>query len=443
MNTSYRQILSISTPIMLGSAVQNVIASTDAVFLYHLGEYDFAAIGFVGVFYLVVAAIGYGFSRGGQILIARRMGEGRPGDIGPVFYAMLYYELALALFMFLFMRYGCSYLFQFMLNSPIIIEKSMIYLDYRSWGVFFSYLGVALIALYSGVGRTVFIIVVTLILATVNILLDYALVFGHWGMPAMGIAGAGLASAIAELVAFVVFVLYILLDQKARVYRLFQYHKPNLALIRQQYSISIPMVLQAIIGLGSVLVFVSFVEKLGERELAINQLVRMVYLILSIPCWGFSSGINTLVSNLIGQRKRGGVLPVVRRTAWLSLLFTMALTLPIVLAPEALLYPLLGGADMSLVTEARPVFNLLPAIMTSFAVGGVFFNGLIGTGATLFGLKVQGWSVAGYVIYIYLAIHVFDGGLVWAWAAELFYWAAMLLVALWYLRSDRWHELRL
>ena len=82
LNTSYRQILAISTPIMLGSAVQNVIALSDSVFLYHLSEVDFAAIGFVGVFYLIVAAIGFGFSKGGQIMIARRMGEENYKEIG-------------------------------------------------------------------------------------------------------------------------------------------------------------------------------------------------------------------------------------------------------------------------------------------------------------------------------------------------------------------------
>ena len=59
LDFSYKRILAISTPIMLGSAVQNVIALSDSVFLYHLSETDFAAIGFVGVFYLVIAAIGY------------------------------------------------------------------------------------------------------------------------------------------------------------------------------------------------------------------------------------------------------------------------------------------------------------------------------------------------------------------------------------------------
>jgi len=71
LNTSYKQILSISVPIMLGSAAQNIIVLSDNVFLYHVSETDFAAVGLVGVFYLIIASIGYGFSRGGQILIAR------------------------------------------------------------------------------------------------------------------------------------------------------------------------------------------------------------------------------------------------------------------------------------------------------------------------------------------------------------------------------------
>jgi Na+-driven multidrug efflux pump len=54
LKTSYAQILAISAPIMLGSAAQNVIALSDSVFLYHKTELDFAAIGFVGVFFLKV-----------------------------------------------------------------------------------------------------------------------------------------------------------------------------------------------------------------------------------------------------------------------------------------------------------------------------------------------------------------------------------------------------
>jgi len=426
---------------MLGSAAQNVIALSDSVFLYHLSDLDFASIGFVGVFYLVVAAIGYGFSRGGQIMIARRMGEINPDQVGRTFYAMLYFELGLAIFMFFFMQYGCYYFFQLFVDSEIVFAKSLEYLEYRSWGVFFSYAGVAIIALYTGVARTAFIIFDTLILAAVNITLDYVLIFGNWGMPAMGIGGAGLASTIAEIVAFIIFFVYILFDRKARDYGLFRLPKVDFALISQIYRLAFPIVAQAFVGLGSWFVFFGIVENLGERELAITNLVRMVYLVLSIPTWGFSAGVNTLVSNFIGQQKRQAVLPIVWKTAKISWGATMLITLPFVLFPHQMLYPLLGGQDMSLITEAQPIFWVLLGILCVFSVGGVFFNGLIGTGATYYALKMQTWCAIGYLIYIYIVVNISSGGLPWAWASEIWYWAALFILAFLYLRSRDWYEL--
>ena len=427
---------------MLGSAAQNVIALSDSVFLYHLSEEDFASIGFVGVFYLVIAAIGYGFSRGGQIMIARRMGERNPQEIGRTFYAMFYFEIGLAVFMFLFMQYGCYYFFSLIVDSNVVFEKSLEYLEYRSWGVFFSYTGVAIIALYTGVARTSFIIIDTIILAIVNITLDYVLIFGHWGFPSMGIGGAGLASTTAEIVAFIVFVGYIFFDKEARSYQLFQLPKFDLKLIRQIYRLSFPIVAQAFVGLGSWFVFFGIVENLGERELAITNLVRMVYLVLSIPCWGFSAGVNTLVSNFIGQRKRMAVIPIVWKTARISWLATMLLTLPVVLFPQQMLYPLLGSQDMSLITDAQPIFYVLAGILTVFSLGAIFFNGLVGTGATYEGLKLQTWCTAGYLLYIYIVVNWTTGGLVWAWASEILYWSAMLGLSVYYLRSQVWHRLK-
>ncbi|MEM9992281.1 MAG: MATE family efflux transporter, partial [Bacteroidota bacterium] len=265
LNTSHRQIISISLPIMLGSATQNVIALSDSIFLYHVSEVDFASIGFVGIFYMIVAAIGYGISRGGQVLIARRAGENQAHQIGNTFYSMVAFELVLAVMLFLFMQYVCPYFFWYVVESEAIYTKSLEYLEYRSWGVFFSYLGVSIIALYTGVARTTFIIVDTIILALVNILLNYSLIYGYFGMPQMGIAGAGLASTLAEVVAFIVFVIYVISDKPARQYALFKKPTINIDLIKSQLILSVPIVAQAFVGLGSWFLFFSIVEKMGER----------------------------------------------------------------------------------------------------------------------------------------------------------------------------------
>ena len=441
LRTTYRQIFSISAPIMLGTAAQNVITLSDSIFLYHLSELDFAAIGFVSVFYLIIAAVGYGFSKGGQIMIARRMGEGGAEEVGRTFYAMLYFELLMALGLFLFMQYGCTYFFTLFVDSKDILDKSMEYLAYRSWGVFFSYAGLALIALYTGVARTQFIIFDTFILGIINIVLNYGLICGRLGLPEMGIAGAGLASTIAEVAAFIVFLIYIFFDKQARDYRLFKLPKIDWELIKQQQKLATPIVAQSIVGLGSWFVFFGIVENLGERELAITNLVRMVFLFLSIPSWGFASAINTLVSHFIGMQKRQAVVPIIWKTAKFSWLITMLLTIPLVIFPTQILYPLLGSEDMSLIVEAQPIFYVLVGILTLNSIGTVYFNGIAGVGATYFGLQIQTWCALGYLAYIYSVINFFGGGLTLAWTAEIFYWAIMMGLMVWYLRSKKWYNL--
>lgn len=442
LHFSYRRILAISTPIMLGSAVQNVIALSDSVFLYHLGESDFAAIGFVGVFYLVIAAIGYGFSKGGQIMIARRAGENQPGEIGRTFHAMFFFELALAILLFLFMHFGAGDLFSFFLHSEIILTKSMEYLNYRAWGVFFSYSGLAIIALYTGIARTTFIVVDTLILAVVNIILNYGLIYGKWGLPAMGMAGAGLASTIAEIIAFIVFVGYMLRDKGSKIFGIFYWPRVSFLLIRQQLQVAGPIVAQAVVGIGSWFIFFSIIEKLGERPLAITNLTRMVYLVLSIPCWGFSSGINTIVSNIIGQNLHADVLPAIRRTALMSFVATVIISIPVLFFPVTFLYPILGGSDVSLLQDSQPVLLVLMGILAVFSVSSIYFNGLAGTGATYYGLKMQFFSALSYLLYVYLVVNHFNAGLAIAWGSELLYWSVIWIFSYLYLQSNKWHQVK-
>jgi len=410
---------------MLGSAAQNIIALCDSVFLYHVSELDFAAIGFVGVFYLIVSAIGFGFSKGGQIMIARRVGEGADDQVGRTFYGMLYFELALAVILFLFMYFGCQYLFDVMVDSQAIYQKSLDYIGYRSIGVFASYAGVAIVALYTGVARPIFIVYDAILLILVNVLLNYLLIFGNWGFPEMGIAGAGLASTIAEYIAIIAFFLYMLFDKRNVRYKLFQLPDIDFELIKKQLKLGAPIVAQAVVGLGSWFIFFSIVETIGERELAMTNLARMVYLILSIPCWGYATGVNTIVSNVIGQGKNSRVELAIWKTAKLCWATTMLIAVPILFFPEFFLYPLLGGQDMSLITDTRPIFYILFMILTVFSIGGIYFNGLAGTGATFVGLKIQIFCAIFYIAYIYTTINVFELGLKVAWLAEIFYWILM------------------
>ncbi len=442
LSTSYRQILSLSVPIMLGSAAQNIIVLSDNVFLYHYDSLDFAAAGLVGVFYLIIASMGYGFSRGGQIIIARRNGEYNYKGAGTDFQALFLFELILSIIIFIFLQLFSRDFFTLFIQNPDILEKCIEYIKYRSWGVFFSYLGVSLISFYTGIANTRFIIYDTLVLIIVNIILNYILVFGKFGAPEMGIGGAALASTIAEVVAFLVFVAYMFWDKSNRKYELLSIHRLSISTFKSMFSISTPIVFQSILGIGSWFLFFSFIENIGGRELEISNMLRTVYLILSIPCWGYSAGINTLVSNFIGNRKRQAVLPLIYKTTKINLISTLVISLPVVFFPEFFLYPLFGKEDMTLILLSKPYMPMLLIILMTFGVGGIFINGLIGTGHTQTALRIQTIFTVFYIIYSYFMIKLWYIDLYWAWSAEIFYWGGITIMSFLYLKTKKWHFLK-
>lgn len=429
---------------MLGTAGQQIITLTDSIFLYHYDKLDFAAIGLISVFYLLLVSIAYGFSKGGQIMMARRGGEGNRALINQCFFNLLYFELFMAVLAFLFMYYGTEYVLKWFIESPQIYQKSLEYIKMRAFGVPFSFTGVAVIAYLTGIARNKFIIYDSILFIVVNIILNYVLVFGKFGFPEMGIAGSGLASALAEVAAVIGFLFYFFSKQRFKRLGMDFLPRIHFPTIKQILNVSNPIVSQSVVGMGGWFLFFSFVEKyLGEYNLAISNLVRTVYMLLLIPSWGYSSGINTMVSHFIGRRKRMAVIPIIQKTALVNLISTMIIAVPVLVFPSVFLYPLFWGEDMSMVNDAKPSFFVLLGILSLYSVTIVYFNGLVGAGAMIKGLWIQFVGNVFYVGSVFILLRYLKGTVEMAWAGELLLWAIIFAMSIYYLRSKKWHDLSL
>lgn len=99
---SYKQIWTISYPILISLIMEQMIGMTDTAFLGRVGEIELGASAIAGVYYLAIFMMAFGFSIGAQILIARRNGEGNYKEIGPIFYQGIYFLLAMAVILFTF-----------------------------------------------------------------------------------------------------------------------------------------------------------------------------------------------------------------------------------------------------------------------------------------------------------------------------------------------------
>ncbi len=205
---SYSKILQVSSPIFLSLLAQNIINVTDTAFLGRVGEIELGASAMGGLYYICAFTIAFGFSTGSQIIIARRNGEQRYGEVGPVMIQGILFLLFLAATLFGFTRLYGGQLMHFLISSDDIWVSTMEFLDLRVYGFFFSFVNVMFRAYYVGTTRTLILTVNAILMALTNVLLDYLLIFGNWGLPEMGIRGAAVASVMAEAVSILFFVVY-------------------------------------------------------------------------------------------------------------------------------------------------------------------------------------------------------------------------------------------
>ena len=308
VKTGYADVWRISWPIMLSSLANTVITFTDTAFVGRIGETELAAAAIGGVFYFVLIMLGVAIGIGAQIMIARMAGENKSAEIGRIFD----HSILLLLFLASIIVLACYTIMPaFIINiiaSPVVAAKTIIYLNARSWGLFFMMILVATRCLYTGIGQTRIIGYTTILMMVLNFILGYAMTFGHWGFPALGIFGVGLASSISETVASIYAVGYAVLRRTLKQFGLFRFSDIRLSIFQQMFGLSAPIVLQHFLSMGGWFLFFVLIEKMGQHALAISNVVRSIYMVLMTPIWGYSQAANTMVSNIIGQNKSDEVM---------------------------------------------------------------------------------------------------------------------------------------
>lgn len=435
-NISYLEIWKIAYPIILGSVAQNILNITDTAFLGRVGEIELGAGAIGGIYYYVIIMLGWGFGIGTQIIVARRNGETHYSEIGRTLDHGLFFLLPVATIMFVLIRLYTGEVLENILESDAVIAATAEYIKYRSFGLFFEYTNILFRAFYVGIGKTKVIIMTTSIVAVINILLDYCLIFGNLGFPEMGIGGAALASMIAESCATAFFFIYTFMIFPSKRYELFHFRRFDRKLYFRIIRVSLPMMLQNFLSLASWLAFFLFVEKMGERELAVSNVVRSFYMILMIPVWGFASATNTLVSFLIGSKREDQVISLVSKTMVIGIAATSLMVIISSFLPE--LAARIYTDDPALIREALPVIYVVNVSAVLLAGSFIIFSAVSGTGKTQVSLALEVTILVAYLIYVYLMVMVFKADIVMVWTAEILYGLFLGIVSYIYLKTGRW-----
>ena len=433
-----KDIWNVSYPILLALLAQNVINVTDTAFLGHVGEVELGASAMGGLLYICIFTIAFGFSTGSQIMIARRNGEGRFHEVGPIMMQGCLFLLMTSAILFGLCQWSMPVIVQALISSDNIYEASCEFLQWRMFGFFFSFINVMFRALYVGITRTKVLTINAIIMAIVNVLLDYALIFGHFGFPEMGLKGAAIASVMAEAASFFFGIIYTWLYVDLKKYGLNRWPQWNSALLGRILSISCFTMIQHFISMSTWFLFFMAVERLGERELAIANIIRSIYIVLLIPVQALSTATNTMVSNLIGAGGIGSVMLLMKKITKLSLITVIICVAVISFFPEIFLSIYTNDAILS--TESIPSLYVIGIAMLVAATANIYFNGISGTGNTQAALWLETGTLIIYGIYVFCVGWWAQAPVSVCFTSEILYYVLLLVTSLIYLKKAKWEN---
>jgi multidrug resistance protein, MATE family len=432
-------ILDLAMPVTAGLFSSFVMAMVDLAMVGHLGIAAVAAVGIAGFTYSLVAAVMAGITPAVQGIVSRRLGEGSDAPLCVPLNAGLLLSLGAGVPIALLCFALVPHYFGMISPDPAVVEHGVPYLRALTVGMVFAGLNNAFHGLWAGVGRTKVYMMIIVASNLLNILLNYALIFGHFGLPALGTLGCGIATAIASGFGTL---LYLLVTSSSFRGQGFLAAWPDGREIGRMLQIGVPAVMEtAFFSLGF-LVYYWIVGRMGTPELAASNVLVRLSVITDLFGQALGIAAITLVQRSLGE----GDAAEAERWGWdiakIGLVWITLLGAPILLFPRAVL-------GFFLDDPATIAMAVIPAQMTAACLGiasliMIFATVLISLGdgkrVLLVSFSMQ-WLL--YLPGVWIVGVLLQGGLLGITFVQMVYgtFAVGFLVALW--MGGRWKTLKI
>ena len=435
----------VALPVSLGIFVQFIVVLIDNYFVAQIDGNAMSAVAFVGLIYLTLAMIGVGLGNATQILVARRKGSGEYSAVGQVLGNAFWIAFLVGIIQFSMLFFFMPGIIDATIESNEVRQYMHEFITWRSIGFIVYTPLLVLDSFWSGIARTRVLIYMTLITSTLTIGLDYALVFGNFGFPQLGVEGAGIATVSAEIAAFLFVLTYTLARYNDDVNR--ELHSEGYAIRKWLFKapshftnslvkLGGPIALQMVLSLGIWTVFYEFVESMGESELQASFIVRNMYTLVYISVGGFSTVAKTYISGLIAERRQSELHTVMKRLMLLNFCTILLLTHGLWLYPEWIAGRFTHDAHV-IEQTVDTMLIVLPAMLT-FAFTSILLATVEGSGNTIAGFAVEMATVTVYVSSAYVMIYFWHWPIHLVWLADWVYFIALGIFSLLFLWNGKW-----
>lgn len=432
----------LAVPVVLANLAQTLMGVVDTLMVGRLGTAAIAAVGVATLLFSTLATGLRSFDVSVQVFTARRDGEGRPAEVGAVLGTGLFLALTVGLLVTIA---GLRWPWAFVgLVSPDteVVALGASYFALRCAGLlpFLAYFMTR--ACFDGLGQTRIGMLTGVGMNLLNVGLNWVLIFGNLGAPALGVRGAALASSLASLAAALVILVIALGGARRRRYRLLAQGTVQRALMGSLLRLGWAPALQATALVGGLVVFVVILGQVSTVAVAAGNIVMRIAALAVMIAVGVGVVVQTLVSRSLGARDARGAWHAGLAGAWLAASLMLLAGVPMLAVPDAMLGAF--APEPPVLAAGRQILRLTALVQVLAAVSLTFAGALRGAGAARQVLLVEVATGGLFLLpAAWLFAVVLGGGLLGAWWA-LALWLAVH--AIWMTRlfwSRHWLKIRL
>jgi putative MATE family efflux protein len=402
-------------PIFLELLLFLLMGSVDTFMLSRVSDNAVSAVGAANNIIMIAILVLEVIGNGAAIVVAQYIGSRQLYEASKICAVAITLNAMIGLALsVIFLLFGKSMLTAMNLQGDILVYADT-YLFIVGGGIILQALINIVAAIIRTYGFTKETMFVSLGMNVIHVFANYALIFGHWGFPELGVQGAAISTVASRLICLLVFVWLMYRLMEVRI-AWSQYFKLPLAYVRKILKIGIPSAVEQIMYHSCQLVFVFYTTFLGATALASKQYAANISMYIYLFSAAVGMGTAIMTGRLVGANRQDDAY----RRVWSSVRWALAITVMIDIAVIAFREPLLGlftdNPDIIRLGAQVILFSLV--LETGRTCNIVIINSLRAAGDATFPVYMGMISMVGISLPLgYLLVFQLDLGLVGIWLA--------------------------
>ena len=442
------EVLQIALPLVLSTSALTVQMFIDRVFLMWYGSETMSAAMYGGILYFTIFSLFLGTATYVNTFVAQYDGAGQHKRIGASLWQGIYFSVAAGLLILAIFPLAET-IMNWVGHDPIVRQHEVVYFRILCFGAMPGLIASTLSCFYTGRGKTWTVLWVNIASTTLNLVLDYALIFGNWHMPELGVAGAAWATVCASILSVAIYIVLFSRQKYRKDYATASGWKFDSKLFIRLMRFGLPSGIQFMLDVLGFTLFLTFVGRISPASLAATSMTFQINSLAFMPMIGFNMAVSTLVGRFLGRNRPD----LAKRSTWTTASITICYMTIIAAGywffPRLFMFPFALQADPAEFALIEPMVSKLlcfVAFYCLFDTGNLIFSGALkGAGDTKFVMCVSvglNWLIM--VIPSYFAIKLLKGtaGLYLAWTALTVYVCVLSFVFLFRFLSGKWKNMR-